>query len=151
MKKFLTVIVVALLAVMPVRAQFANLSFGKYGVGGLGLKSGFWTATAWVMTHNKGENFVMKDISGTVYKNGKPFVTGSSAPVTVKAGDSKVTVDGKAKLCDGVSYWELLKCLAFDPDDYEIDVSMKVYVADTVRTVSKSHIPLKSMLHAAKR
>jgi len=128
-------------------AQMSDLKFGKYGVEKIRLKSlRSGKGLAWVMTENSGKSFYMSDIKGTVYKNGKPFVTGKCKPVKVVAGNSKVEVDGEAEFCDGVSFTEVLKCIKLDPKEYKIDVSMTIFNADTIREVKKTGIELGRLL-----
>ena len=128
-------------------AQMSDLKFGKYGVEKIRLKSlRSGKGLAWVMTENSGKSFYMSDIKGTVYKNGKPFVTGKCKPVKVVAGNSKVEVDGEAEFCDGVSFTDVLKCIKLDPKEYKIDISMTIFNADTIREVKKVGIELGQLL-----
>lgn len=127
--------------------QMSKLSFGKYGLEKIRIKtrkSG--TGQAWVMTENADKTFVMSDIKGTIYKNGKPFVTGSCEPIKVLAGSSKVIVDGKAEFCEGVSFMEVLKCVNLDVEEYTFDISMTIFNADTIREYKKTGIELKRLL-----
>lgn len=136
-----------MLGVESASAQMSDLMFGKYGVEKIRLKSlRSGTGLAWVMTDNSGKSFYMSDIKGTVYKNGKPFVTGKCKPVKVVAGNSKVEVDGEAEFCDGVSFTDVLKCIKLDPKEYKIDVSMTIFNADTIREVKKTGIELGQLL-----
>lgn len=136
-----------MLGVESASAQMSDLMFGKYGVEKIRLKSlRSGTGLAWVMTDNSGKSFYMSDIKGTVYKNGKPFVTGKCKPVKVVAGNSKVEVDGEAEFCDGVSFTDVLKCIKLNPKEYKIDVSMTIFNADTIREVKKTGIELGQLL-----
>lgn len=147
-KIMLTVIsVMLMLGVETASAQMSDLKFGKYGVDKIRLKSlRSGTGLAWVMTDNGGKSFYMSDITGTVYKNGKPFVTGKCKPVKVIAGNSKVEVDGEAEFCDGVSFTDVLKCIKLNPKEYKIDISMTIFNADTIREVKKVGIELGNLL-----
>ena len=145
--KIILIVAMLMLGVQSASAQMSELKFGKYGVEKIRLKrlrSG--TGLAWVMTDNSGKSFYMSDIKGTVYKNGKPFVTGKCKPVKVVAGNSKVEVDGEAEFCDGVSFTDVLKCIKLDPKEYKIDISMTIFNADTIREVKKTGIELGSLL-----
>ena len=88
----------------------------------------------------------MSDIKGTVYKNGKPFVTGTCKPVKVVTGTSKVEVDGEAEFCGGVSFTDVLKCIKLNPKEYKIDISMTIFNVDTIREFKKEGIELGSLL-----
>lgn len=93
-KIMLTVIsVMLMLGVETASAQMSDLKFGNYGVEKIRIKSlRSGTGLAWVMTENSGKSFYMSDIKGTVYKNGKPFVTGTCKPVKVVAGEFIMTL-----------------------------------------------------------
>ena len=127
--------------------QLNKLKFGKYGLEKIRIKSRHsGTGLAWVMTDNSDKTFVMTDIKGTVYKNGKPFVTGKCKPVKVIAGNSKVEVDGEAEFCEGVSFTDVLKCIKLDPKEYKIDISMTIFNADTICEFSKKGMELGQLL-----
>lgn len=71
--------------------------------------------------------FTMSNISGTVYKNGQPFMRGDLSPIKVPHGAGKVVVDCHyAALAEGIGIMDVLKCLQFRPQDYTVDVSCTV-------------------------
>lgn len=153
MKRCLYIIAIAVAGVLMLGVETASaqqlnkLKFGKYGLEKLRIKSRHsGTGLAWVMTDNSDKTFVMTDIKGTVYKNGKPFVTGTCKPVKVIAGNSKVKVYGEAEFCDGVSFMDVLRCIKLNPKEYKIDISMTIFNADTIREFTKNGIELGQLL-----
>ena len=147
LKSVIAIMVLLVVCVEPASGQMSKLKFGKYGLEKIRIKtrkSG--TGQAWVMTDNADKTFVMSDIKGTIYKNGKPFVSGSCDPVKVPAGSSKVVVDGKAEFCEGVSFMDVLKCVNLNVEEYTFDISMTIFNADTIREFKKSGIELKRLL-----
>ena len=71
--------------------------------------------------------FTMSNISGTVYKGGKPFLRGDISPIKVPHGSSKVVVNCRyAALAENISLLEVLRNLSFRPQDYTVDVSCTV-------------------------
>jgi len=150
MLKRVCVVLMAVLLVgaVPAQAQqLKSLKFGKYGLEKIRLKSmRSGTGQAWVMTENSGKSFYMTDIKGTVYKNGKPFVTGKCDPVKVVAGKSKVVVDGEAQFCDGVTFKDVLKCINFDASDYTFDISMTIFDSESYRKYEKKGIKADKLL-----
>ena len=97
---------------------------------------------------NDSLRFTMSNIRGTVYKKGVPFVSGSADPVTVPAGSSTVTVNGKASLCDGIGLWDVLQCIAFKAEDYSIDVSMTIVNSKGIRRdYSKRGMSVSALLN----
>lgn len=96
---------------------------------------------------NSGAAFVLSNITGTVYKNGKRFVTGTSKNVTVPKGESVLSISGTATLCPGVSLWEVMKCISFKPSDYTVDAAMRLSVeGGESKLVHAEGLPLGSLL-----
>lgn len=151
MKRLICVFAVALVAMMcslDMSAQFSRLSFGKYGISSISPESfRAVSGSAWLDVTNPDVGFKMSEIRGTVYKNGTPFVKGTVADVYIAQGTGRKTFSGRAELCSGISLWNVLACIAFDPDDYSVDISMRITL-DTgeTRVVSKNRVPLSVLL-----
>lgn len=129
-------------------AQFSRLSIGKYGIQSVS-PDGFSAVNGavWLEVANPGETFTVSDIKGTVYKDGSPFVKGTAPGFTVLNGSSKVTVSGHAGLCEGVSLWSLFSLVVFEPEDYTVDISMKITTSSgKTRVAQKKGMPLKALL-----
>ena len=120
--------VLLVLMAVPVRAQLTNLHFGGYSITSLRPQSFSSVAgSVKVNVTNDTTSFVMKNISGKVYKLGTPLVQGNAADVFVPHGLSEVGVQGEASLCEGVGFLTILSCLfGFNINDYTADVSMTV-------------------------
>ena len=129
--KILAAIVSAVMLVLmavPARAQLSRLHFGGYSITSLRPQSfSSVTGSVKVTVTNDTTSFVMKNISGKVYKLGTPLVQGNAADVFVPHGLSEVGVQGEASLCEGVGFLTILSCLfGFNINDYTADVSMTV-------------------------
>ncbi|MBQ7771796.1 MAG: hypothetical protein IJ402_03605 [Bacteroidales bacterium] len=151
MKKLLSVFMAAVIALLMAGeacAQFSRLSFGKYGISSISPESfRAVSGSAWLDVTNPDVGFRLSEINGKVYKNGTPFVSGRAVDVYIPKGTGRRTFTGRAELCSGISLWNVLSCIAFDPDDYSVDISMRITL-DTgeTRVVSKSRLPLRVLL-----
>ena len=142
------VCLVALAASEACHAQFSKLSFGKYGVSSIRPESFRAVRGAvWLDVTNQMEGFRISEIQGMVYKNGVPFVSGTANDVRIPSGTSRVTVSGRAALCDGASLWDVLALIAFDPKEYSVDLSVRITLdSGATRVVSKKRMPVEALL-----
>lgn len=152
MRKILYILLLAFAAILSEQtasAQLGRLHFGAYKINKISLLSMRSVhGAAQVECTNDSLSFVMSNISGTVYNRGKAFVKGTADSVSVPAGTSTVVVSGNASLLPDVTFWEVLSCLAFDPADYTIDVSMTITnSAGVVRRYVKQNISVEALLH----
>ena len=154
MKKLLVLFVVLSMVLVSseCHAQFSRLSMGKYGISSISPESfRSVNGSVWLEVTNPDEGFTLTNITGMVYKNGVPFVKGRAADVYISSGSGKRTFGGNASLCDGISLWSVLSLLAFDPDDYTVDISMKVTLdSGSSRVVAKSKVPVSTLLKLKK-
>ena len=142
------VCVVAFAASQVCHAQFSKLSFGKYGVSSIRPESmRAVRGSVWLDVTNHMEGFRISEIRGMVYKNGVPFISGSAGDVYVPAGFARMTVNGRAALCDGASLWDVLALIVFDPEDYSVDLSVRITLdSGETRVVSKTRMPVAALL-----
>ncbi|MBQ8838264.1 MAG: hypothetical protein IJ005_02980 [Bacteroidales bacterium] len=151
MKRILVILVlsVASLTVSEVcHAQFSRLSIGKYGISSIYPESfRAVNGSVWLEVTNPMEGFTVSDVQGVVYKDGTPFVTGSTSDFHIASGSGRRTISGRAALCDGVSLWTVLSLLSFDPNDYSVDLSLRITMdSGQSRVVTKTGLPLKTLL-----
>lgn len=129
-------------------AQFSKLSFGKYGISSIrpeSLRS--VRGAVWIEVTNPMEGFSVSEIKGTVYKNGSAFVHGTASDVHISSGSAKVTISGRAALSDTASLWDVLALIAFDPEDYSVDLSVRITLdSGETRVVSKKNMPVAALL-----
>ena len=147
-RSFIVTLLLTLMSAVNANAQFSRLSIGKYGIQSVSPE-GFSAVNGavWLEVANPGETFTVSDIKGTVYKDGSPFVKGTAPGFTVLNGRSKVTVSGHAGLCEGVSLWSLFSLVVFEPEDYTVDISMKITTSSgKTRVAQKKGMPLKAPL-----
>lgn len=151
MRKFLIVLFVSAVAFLSAdqcRAQFSKLSFGDYGVSSIRPESfRAVNGAVWLDVTNPMIGFKMSEITGVVYKNGRPFVSGTANDVYVPMGTSRVTVTGRAALCSGASLWDVLALITFDPNDYTVDLSVRITLdSGESRVVSQKNLPVSVLL-----
>lgn len=151
MKKFLMIFLTAAAMIAfssESHAQFSKLSFDGYGVKSISPES-FTSVNGavWINVTNPMEGFTVSEIKGMVYKHGSPFITGWANDFHVINGTRKTVISGNASLCPGVSLWLVLALLFFDPDDYSVDMSMRITLdSGATRTVEKKNMPVRALL-----
>ena len=151
MKRLLVILVLCVLAFVSsevCHAQFSKLSFGKYGVSSIRPESlRAVRGAVWVDVTNPMVGFTVSEIKGTVYKKGVPFVYGSASDVHIPLGTRRTNISGRASLSPSASLWDVLALIVFDPEDYSVDLSVRITL-DTgeTRTVSKSRMPVTALL-----
>ena len=129
-------------------AQFSKLSFGKYGVSSIRPESlRAVRGAVWLDVTNPMVGFTISEIKGTVYKKGTPFIHGTASDVYIPLGSARANISGRAALSPGASLWDVLALIVFDPDDYSVDLSVRITL-DTgeTRVVSKSQMPVAALL-----
>lgn len=151
MKRFFAVLVLCVLSLAlseVASAQFNKLSFGKYGVSSIRPESlRAVRGAVWLDVTNPMEGFKVSEITGTVYKHGVPFVYGSASSFHVPLGTSRVSVSGRASLSPSASLWDVLALIVFDPEDYSVDLSVRITLdSGATRVVSKKGMPVRELL-----
>jgi len=143
-------LVMVVLFSLPAQAQLSRLKFSnKYKIESIDpLSLREVKGAVQVTLRNDTTTFTMSDITGVIYKKGKPFVQGQADPVRVPAGNSTVRVTGVAALCPGISLWTVLGCLfGFDIEDYTADVSMVITdAAGHTRQLDKKGVSVAAIL-----
>lgn len=151
MRKFIAILFVSVLTCIAsevCRAQFSKLSFGDYGVSSIRPESfSAVSGAVWLDVTNSMEGFKISEISALVYKNGRSFVSGTANDVYVPSGASRVNISGRAALCSGASLWDVLALLAFNPEDYSVDLTVRITLdSGPSRLVSQKNLPVKTLL-----
>lgn len=151
MKRFFAVLLVCVVAFASAEvchAQFSKLSFGKYGVSSIrpeGLRA--VRGSVWLDVTNPVEGFTLSQIKGTVYKNGVPFIHGSASDVRIPYGSARASISGRASLSESASLWDVLALIAFDPEDYSVDLSVRITLdSGSTRVVTKRKMPVPALL-----
>lgn len=151
MKRILVLLLAGVLALVTAGdsyAQFSKLSFGKYGVSSIrpeSLRS--VRGAVWIDVTNPMEGFTVSEIKGTVYKRGVPFVYGSASDVHIPSGSARATISGRASLSETASLWDVLALIVFDPEDYSVDLSVRITLdSGATRVVSKKNMPVTALL-----
>ena len=134
----------------PAQAQLSKLHFGKYRIAAI-RPQGFTSASGAIEVEvtNDSTAFDMRDISGVIYRNGKPFVQGVCQDLHVSPGSSVVRAEGMVSLCQGVSVWSLLGLLfSFDINEFTGDIEMNIHHAKGgVERYEKKGFSVAALLH----
>ena len=151
MKRFFAVLLVCVVAFASAEvchAQFSKLSFGKYGVSSIrpeGLRA--VRGSVWIDVTNPVEGFTLSQIKGTVYKNGVSFIYGLASDVRIPYGSARASISGRASLSESASLWDVLALIAFDPEDYSVDLSVRITLdSGSTRVVTKRKMPVPALL-----
>ncbi len=134
----------------PAQAQLSKLHFGKYKIAAI-RPQGFTSASGAIEVEvaNDSTAFDMRNISGVIYRNGKPFVQGVCEDMHVESGSSVVRAEGMVSLCPGVSLWSLLGLLfSFDINEFTGDIEMDIQNAKgKVEHYEKKGFSVAALLH----
>ena len=138
----------SLIAADECAAQFSKLSIGDYGIKSIMPESfSAVRGAVWLEVDNPMESFTVSEISGKVYKNGVALLQGNANDFTVVNGKSKVEISGRASLCGGASLWAVLGLVFFEPEEYKVDMSMRITLASgETRLVEKKGMPVTVLL-----
>lgn len=139
---------VSLFAADDCAAQFSKMSIGDYGIKSIMPESfSAVRGAVWLDVENPMDTFTVSEISGKVYKNGTPLVEGAASDFTVVNGKSRVNISGRAGLCPGTSLWAILGLVFFEPEEYKVDMSMRITMASgETRVVEKKGMPVTALL-----
>ncbi|MBE6240588.1 MAG: hypothetical protein E7115_03725 [Bacteroidales bacterium] len=127
MYKKLLVLIIALFAGLAsadnCRAQYDVLKFGDFGISSI-TPRGFTSVkgAVWVDVDNPQVGFSVSEIYGKLYKNGVPMIEGQADDYYVPTGNGRLVISGVASLCPGVSIFDVLGLIFFDPEDYTVDI-----------------------------
>ena len=103
--------------------------------------------SVWIDVTNPMEGVTVSEVSGTVYKRGVPFVYGLASDVYIPSGTRRAVISGRASLSDTASLWDVLALIAFDPNDYSVDLSVRITLdSGATRVVSKKNMPVAALL-----
>jgi len=151
-KKVFAVFVSILLAVV---ISGREHPFAGLGIQGYRINSA-WPAsfrsvkgTATINVNNSGERRTVTNIIAEVYRNGKPFASGTCSDVTFVRGLSSYTLTGVVGLSPGVSVWSAIgAALSFHPSEYIVDVSADLRYEDgTSEHIVRKGIPVTRFIH----
>lgn len=146
----LVVSILAAVATTGLSVHLSDLHFGSYKITGIYPKS-FRSVdgSASIACTNSGKTFKMSNIYGMVYKNGRAFVRGYAQPLTVPAGSSSLNISGNAALCDEITLWDVLACIAFKAEEYTVDVSMTISTdnGQSFHEYSRKGMSVAAILH----
>lgn len=63
------------------------------------------------------------------------------------SGSARAQISGRASLSDTASLWDVLALIVFDPEDYSVDLSVRITLdSGETRVVSKMRMPVAELL-----
>ena len=150
----LALVAILALSVPSAQAQLSRLKFGKYRITSI-VPSSFRSVrgSVEVTVTNDTTSFLMKDITGIIYRNGEPFVEGVCSDVRVVKGTSTVEPVGTVRICEGVSVWSVLRCMVdLNIEEFTGDLSMTLIDAKGhTRPLKKEGVSVAEVLKNRKR
>ena len=151
MRKLILVLLLSVIAVFAAadcHAQFKQIAIADYDIKSIVPESlSAVRGSVMLEVTNGGDGFTVSDITGVVYKEGEPFVAGTADAFHVDRGAQKQVISGRASLCQGASLWSVLGLLFFEPEDYMVDISLKVTTDSGVEKVlSRKGMPVTELL-----
>ena len=144
----LVVSFVAFLSSENCRAQYDTMKFGDFGVSSVTpMGAGAVKGAVWVEMENPQVGFWVSKVEGKLYRNGVALIEGHADDYYVPNGTSKLTLKGTATLCPGVSIFDVLGLILFDPTLYTVDIKA-VITDDGAEPVIKEvkDIPILTLL-----
>ena len=150
MQRFLAIVVALLGFALTARAQyFYGFSVESYKITSArptSLRS--VKGSVYTRISNTADTRTMRNITATVYRQGRKFAHGTCDPVTFFNGTFGYTLNGRVNLADGVSTWDAIKAaFSFRASDYTVDYVVDIHHADgTVDHVVRKGIPLERYL-----
>ena len=151
MRKLILVLLLSVIAVFAAadcHAQFKQIAIGDYAIKSIVPESlSAVRGSVMLEVTNGGDGFTVSDIAGVVYKEGEPFVAGTADAFHVDRGAQKQVISGRASLCQGASLWSVLGLLFFEPEDYMVDISLKVTTdSGDEKVLSRKGMPVTELL-----
>lgn len=126
MKKIILAVVISVLGFLSsheCKAQYDALKFGDFGISSIS-PLGFTAVkgSVWVDVENPLVGFKVSKIEGKLYKNGIPLIEGQCDDYYVPSGNCRLVLTGTAAICPGVSIFDVLGLVLFDPTEYTVDI-----------------------------
>lgn len=126
MKKIILAVVVSVLGFLSsndCKAQYAALNFGDFGISSISpLSLTSVKGSVWIDVENPLVGFKVSEIEGKLYKNGVPIIEGKCDDYYVPNGNGRLVLTGTAGICPGVSIFDVLGLVLFDPKEYTVDI-----------------------------
>ncbi len=130
------------------KAQYDYLKFGDFGVTSISPVS--FTSVrgeVWVDVENPQAGFSVTEVYGKLYCDGRALIEGKADDYYVPNGSGRLNLMGVASLCPGVSIFDVLGLIFFDPQMYTVDIKA-IITDDGAAPVVKEvkNIPVLTLL-----
>lgn len=126
MKKFILLIILSVFAVFyaeDCKAQYSSLKFGDFGVSSVTpVGRASVNGKVWIDVENPLVGFSVTNVEGRLYRDGVPLIEGAADDYYVPNGTTRLYLPGKASLCPGVTIFDVLGLILFDPALYTVDI-----------------------------
>lgn len=130
------------------KAQYDYLKFGDFGVTSVSpLSFTSVNGAVWVDVENPQAGFSVTEVYGKLYCDGRALIEGKADDYYVPNGSGRLNLTGVASLCPGVSIFDVLGLIFFDPQMYTVDIKA-VITDDGAAPVVKEvkNIPVLTLL-----
>jgi hypothetical protein len=130
------------------KAQYDYLKFGDFGVTSVSpLSFTSVRGEVWVDVENPQAGFSVTEVYGKLYCDGRALIEGKADDYYVPNGSGRLNLTGVASLCPGVSIFDVLGLILFDPQMYTVDIKA-VITDDGAAPVVKEvkNIPVLTLL-----
>lgn len=130
------------------KAQYDYLKFGDFGVTSVSpLSFTSVKGAVWVDVENPQAGFSVTEVYGKLYCDGRALIEGKADDYYVPNGSGRLNLTGVASLCPGVSIFDVLGLIFFDPQMYTVDIKA-VITDDGAAPVVKEvkNIPVLTLL-----
>ena len=151
MRKIIVIALVSLIGFFSstdCKAQYDYLKFGDFGVTSVSpLSFTSVRGEVWVDVENPQAGFSVTEVYGKLYCDGRALIEGKADDYYVPNGSGRLNLTGVASLCPGVSIFDVLGLIFFDPQMYTVDIKA-VITDDGAAPVVKEvkNIPVLTLL-----
>jgi hypothetical protein len=130
------------------KAQYDYLKFGDFGVTAISpVNFTSVRGEVWVDVENPQAGFSVTEVYGRLYCDGRALIEGKADDYYVPNGNGRLILTGVASLCPGVSIFDVLGLIFFDPQMYTVDIKA-IITDDGAAPVVKEvkNIPVLTLL-----
>ena len=129
MKRLLSLLLVMIIGTVGAQGQhFYGFSVQSYRISSVmptSFRSVKGSVTATI--GNSADTRSMRDITATVYRNGRKFASGKCEDVVFYRGTIEYVLRGRVSLAEGVSTWDaIVAAFSFKASEYTIDFTVDI-------------------------
>jgi hypothetical protein len=134
----------------PLSAQMKHLSLRRYKIDNVSLVNlSTYSVAAHLQVRNDTTAFSLSNISGQIYRKGKPFASWSTGDICLNSGINDVYIKGICTIRSGVSIFTLIRTiLHLEPSLFSLDVELFIYFpSGDKKYLSRQRVQLSKLKH----